>query len=460
MLAGMSDTISALVSPVRGRGQPALYVGLTGDAAATSPMRISLHDVQRVDICRADAPSVQRGRDRGANVVTLELPDARMSSKHARLTRLGAGWVLEDLQSKNGTWLHRTRIAREQLADGDGFVVGHTALVFRERGGDVADALDARAMPAPIAAGLATLSPDLAARFTELARAAVSPAPIELSGESGTGKELVARAVHELSGRTGAFVAINCGAIAPTLVEAELFGHRRGAFTGAGEQRQGLVRTADRGTLFLDEIAELPEAAQAALLRVLQEGDLLPIGSDAPVRVDLRVVTATHKNLDAEVSAGRFRPDLRARLLGVQVTLPPLRERREDLALLLPSLLARHAPERPFLLYPDALAALYDHAWPLNVRELERALVAALAIAGDHVELGHLPGNVRGDAPAQPPAAEIQSLSAADRDLYDQLVDAMRRHDGNITAIGRELGKDRTQIRRWLKRFGLARESD
>src|SRR6185436_18020542 len=144
------------------------------------------------------------------------------------------------------------------------------------------------------------------------------------------GKELVARAVHALSWRPGAFIAVNCGSLASSMLEAELFGHRRGAFTGAASDRAGLIRSADQGTLFLDEIAELPAEAQASLLRVLQEKELTPVGADRPVRIDLRVVSATHQNLDDAVAAGRFRADLRARLLGVRVELPPLRDRPED----------------------------------------------------------------------------------------------------------------------------------
>lgn len=241
-------------------------------------------------------------------------------------------------------------------------------------------------------------------------------------------------------------MAINCGAIAVTLIEAELFGHKQGAFTGAGDERMGLVRSADNGTLFLDEIAELPLAAQTTLLRVLQEGEVLAIGADKPVAVAVRGVTATHRSLDADVDAKRFRADLRARLLGVQTVLPPLRERPEDLGHLISTLLAIVAPGRELAFAADAIAALYSYAWPLNIRELDRSLAAAAAVARDRIELAHLPPNVR-----TPVAPET------DDGLRDVLVASIARHDGNLAAVARELGRDRTQIRRWMKRFGLAR---
>jgi DNA-binding NtrC family response regulator len=302
----------------------------------------------------------------------------------------------------------------------------------------------------------------LEAHCAELATAARRAIAVEIRGETGAGKELIARAVHALSGRPGAFVAVNCGAIASSLLEGELFGHRRGAFTGAAVERAGLIRSADHGTLFLDEIADLPLAAQVSLLRVLQEKELTPLGSDRAVPVDLRVVTATHQDLDEAVAAGRFRADLRARLLGFRVELPPLRDRPEDLSLLVPELLRRaSAPDAagatPALL-TDTLAALYAYDWPLNIRELERALATAVAVARDRIELSHLPSALRtmlGDEQEVDEAA----LSPHDRELRGRLAEAIARHRGVLADVARELGKDRTQIRRWMKRFGLRRET-
>jgi len=332
-------------------------------------------------------------------------------------------------------------------------IVGHTAIVFRATGGDTATV----GAPSGVAPGLETMSAALAARFSELAVAARGMVTIEITGETGTGKELVARAVHTLSGRPGELVAVNCGAIASSLFEAELFGHAKGAYTGATDERRGLVRTADRGTLFLDEIAELPPASQTALLRVLQDGEVTPVGADRPIKVDLRVITATHQDLDDAVAAGRFRADLRARLLGFQIELPALRDRLEDLALVIPSLLARIAGRRVGFSV-DALGALYGYEWPLNIRELERALVAAVAVARDRVELQQLQSAVQ-DVFRAPAEVDAAALSDADRELRGRLVDAIARHGGNLAEVARELGKDRTQIRRWMKRFCIRRDS-
>jgi len=451
----MGETVSAIISTTRPtRAQPALYVGLVGDDPRAAPARFGLADIDRVDLGRGSERSAIRRVADGSRLLVLSLADTRLSSQHARVTRLGSTWFIEDLKSKNGTLFGGKTITRHALRDGDAVVVGHTALVFRDHGGEGGDV---EGLPRPPARGLATLSGTLSMRFEELAAAAKTTVPIEISGASGTGKELAARAVHELSGRAGRFAALNCGALPQTLLESELFGHRKGAFTGAVDDRPGVIRSADGGTLFLDEVAELPAASQAALLRVLQEGEVVPVGADRAVKVDVRIVTATHKQLDAEVAAHRFRGDLRARVLGVQLALPSLRERREDLGHLIATLLERLAPRRAVTFSADAVGALYAYDWPLNVRELERALAAALAIAKDRIELQHLPAALR-----TAPSVEIDltSLTAEERVLRESLVAAIERHGGNLAAVARELGKDRTQIRRWMKRFDLSRDDD
>ncbi|MEO7094786.1 MAG: sigma 54-interacting transcriptional regulator, partial [Polyangiales bacterium] len=387
----------------------------------------------------------------GAEVGVISLGDARMSSQHARLSRVGGAWILEDQGAKNGTWIGTQRITRHSLVDRDVILVGHTIIVFRDRGGE---ANDVAALPPGSTPGLDTMCVELAAKFEELTKAARDRVPIEIHGETGTGKELIARAVHSLSKRSGKYVAINCGSIASTLLEGELFGHRKGAYTGATEERLGLVRTADGGTLFLDEIAELPASSQTALLRVLQEGEVVPVGGDRPIKVDVRVVTATHRDLDADVADHKFRADLRARLLGVTIMLPALRERTEDLGMLVTTLLDRLAPGRTVAFSADALAALYNHGWPLNIRELERCLAAALAVSSDRIELEHLPAALRSGTAAGGELAEDEER------LRELLVKAIARHDGNLAAVARDLGKDRTQIRRWMKRFGLSRDED
>jgi DNA-binding NtrC family response regulator len=450
----MSDTLSGVIASTRPRReQPALYIGIDADDLSSPPARISLTGLDRIEIGRAEMRKVTFDRSDGADVVQLALADLRLSQKHARLRRIGETWVFEDLDSKNGSWFSGRRIKSHSLDDADVIIVGHTALVFRTTGGEAPNALT---LAPGVAPGMQTMSPQLAAQFADLAIAARTTIAIEVSGETGTGKELVARGVHALSGRSGAFVAVNCGAIASTLVEGELFGHRKGAFTGAVEERSGLIRAADHGTLFLDEIAELPAATQTALLRVLQEGEVTPVGGDRPIRVNLRIVTATHQSLDAAVAAQRFRADLRARLLGFQFALPSLRDRPEDLGLLVAALIARtgRAPTSGFGI--DAVAALYAYSWPLNIRELERALASATALPRDRISVADLPAALHMVLDEEP-TPSTSALTPVDLQLRDQLSAAIERHDGNLAEVARELSKDRTQIRRWMKRFGLTR---
>jgi len=308
-----------------------------------------------------------------------------------------------------------------------------------------------------------TLQTPLAHQFRLLGQVAQSQVAVVIRGDSGTGKELCARAVHKLSGRGGAFVAVNCGALPDTLVETELFGYRKGAFSGANEDRPGLLRSADRGTIFLDEIGDLPAPAQAAFLRALQEQEVVPVGGTRPVAVDFRLCAATHRDLDKLVTRGDFRADLLARISGYTVTLPPLRERREDLGLIVGTLLRRLFPDRAdeVTFSSEAARALFAHEWPLNVRELEKALQAAVVLAaGEAVAVWHLPEAVRGAAlDSSSSGGSAKPLSEEDRALRADLEARFREHKGNISAVARSMGKARMQIQRWVKRLGLDPES-
>ena len=305
--------------------------------------------------------------------------------------------------------------------------------------------------------GLVTLLPSVAGEFAKLAVAARSETklPLLLQGETGTGKELVATAIHQLSGRPGPFVAVNCGALPATLVESELFGYRKGAFTSALEDRPGLIRSADRGTLLLDEIGDLPLPAQAALLRVLQEEEVTPVGGTRPVKIDLRVIAATHRDLKALVEQEKFRRDLYTRLSGFTLSLPPLRERREDLGLLIASLLKRIAPGRPLKLTPEAGHVLLGHSWPGNVRELEKCLAGAAVFAReDLIDVDELPAALREPGPPRTPAPPA-ALPEEDRLRREQVISLLREHGGNVTSVAKSMGKARTQVQRWLRRYSI-----
>jgi DNA-binding NtrC family response regulator len=288
-----------------------------------------------------------------------------------------------------------------------------------------------------------------------------------LNGETGTGKELAARAIHYHSARKERrFVPVNCGALPSELVESELFGHARGAFTGAVGAKAGLFEEAEGGTIFLDEIGELPLPVQVKLNRVLQEKELRRVGDNRPTQVDVRVIAATHRDLKAEVAAGRFREDLFYRVNVFPIVLPALRDRREDIPLLASHFLEKHAGAlRKELsgIEADALRALTGYPWPGNVRELENAIERAVAVAkGPKIELRDLPQDVRGtqegaipgEVLAKMPYREAVDL-ARDRVSRDYLTVLMREHEGNVTHAAQQAGMERESLHRLLKRYGI-----
>jgi transcriptional regulator with PAS, ATPase and Fis domain len=308
-------------------------------------------------------------------------------------------------------------------------------------------------------AGTATLVPAVEDAMPRLVRVGMSKLSVLLLGESGSGKEVLANSIHRLSGRSGPFVAINCGALAPTLVESQLFGHVKGAFSGATRDEPGLVRSSSGGTLFLDEIGELPANAQATLLRVLQEKEVLPVGGTKPVKVDLRVVAATLKPIDESPS---FRSDLYARVSAFVHRLVPLRQRRGDIGLLIASLLPRLAPDRAdkLRIAPDLATALVSHAFPLNVRELEHVLSVALVTSSeDLLRLESVGDALRSRSQPAAAAPAPRRLSDEDAKLKDELTEALTKAHGNVSEIARAMGKTRMQIHRWMKRFGLDPET-
>ncbi len=448
----IDERVNAQPSPV---GTGRLVLAMQCDRPLDPPAMFSLGGVDEVEIGRGDAAVHRRERE-GAHRLILRVPDLRMSTVHARILRLRDRWVLEDAGSKNGCVISGEKHQRVSLKDGDLLELGHTLFVFRDDGEEwVESAVDPLEPPAP---GLATFTPSLAHDFASLVKIAPSEVSVVLLGETGTGKEVVARAIHQLSGRKGDLVAVNCGALPENLLEAELFGHRKGAFSGALEDRPGLIRAADGGTLFLDEIGDMPASSQAALLRVLQEREVTPVGDTRPVKVDVRVIAATHRDLDHLTEKQHFRQDLLARISGLTIDLPPLRERREDLGLIVATLLRRVAPEPTSITLRRAAArAIFRYDWPLNVRELEKCLGAAVVLSdGGRIALEHLPPTLRafesnGVAAAGEPAA-LSVTQQHRRDVLDQL---LRQHGGNVSAVARAMGKTRTQIHRWIKRYEL-----
>ncbi|MSP63323.1 MAG: sigma-54-dependent Fis family transcriptional regulator [Myxococcales bacterium] len=298
-------------------------------------------------------------------------------------------------------------------------------------------------------------------------RVASSEASVLILGESGTGKELLARTIHRLSTRSGGpFVAFDCSALAPSLVESELFGHERGAFTGAQRARRGLFREASAGTLFLDEIGDVAPEVQNKLLRVLQEREIKPVGGDSFVKIDVRVLAATNKDLAKLIAQGRFREDLYYRLAVVPVELPPLRDRTEDLPVLVANILGRRrsAGPRPTRIAADALARLATYRWPGNIRELENVIErAAILSDGQSIRARDLPplGSDGGGAPAGDGAIELKPLKeliaeATGRIERAAIVEALRQEAGSPSRAAKRLGISRSSLYNKLTAHGIA----
>jgi len=461
-----SDSLGQGRAGAEPRASAQLILLAVSDDPAVPSSRHVLDGIDEVRFGRGPR-EVRRESSAGRPVLTLRVPDQRMSTEHGRLVRGPDAWVLDDPGSKNGAVVDGARTRRIALRDGAVIELGHCFFLYRdtplEDGAPADVAADQLRAPAPM---LASFAGPLIERFAALARIAPSEASLVLLGETGTGKEVVARALHELSGRGGAFVGVNCGALPQAMLEAELFGHRRGAFTGAQGDRPGLVRTADGGTLFLDEIGELPPASQVAFLRVLQEREVVPVGGDRPVKVDVRLCAATLRDLDQLVAAGRFRQDLYARVSGVTLELPPLRERRADLGMLIRALLARIPGGAGARLAPVALRAILRHDWPLNIRELEKALTGAVALAaGDVIDLRHLPDAIRREpaaAPAPAPAADdaghgfrplAEELRALEIERFRAALEAA---GGNQTRAATLLSVPIRTFSEKIKQYGLA----
>jgi DNA-binding NtrC family response regulator len=333
----------------------------------------------------------------------------------------------------------------------------------------LADAARQGAAPADVEAfhNLVGRSPAMRQVYALLEKASALDITVLLLGETGTGKELAARAIHYHSARKERrFVPVNCGALPGELVESELFGHARGAFTGAAAAKPGLFEEAQGGTLFLDEVGELPLPAQVKLNRVLQEKEIRRVGDTQAVKVDVRVVAATHRDLREEVKAGRFREDLFYRLHVFPVTMPPLRERGGDVPLLASHFLEKHAralrsPVTGF--EPEALRRLAGHTWPGNVRELENAIERAVAVAsGPVVGVQDLPPEVAAAQPAPLDAGALSRLpykeaveAARDRVSRDYLVALMAEFGGNVTRAAERAGMERESLHRLLRKHGL-----
>jgi len=366
----------------------------------------------------------------------VRVEDRAVSSRHCSVQVRPHAVLVRDLGSKNGTFVGSGRVpAAELRGDGAAFVIGRTSVRLCRT-----EDLDAAPPGAPLD-GLVGGSAAMLRVAAEVRRHARLKAPVLIQGESGTGKDVVARCLHDLSGRSGSYVPLNVGALQESLADAELFGHRRGAFTGAVANRPGAFEQAHGGSLFLDEIADLAPSIQVKLLRIVEDGLLRPLGATRPMQVDVRVVSASWASLEERVQQGRFRADLFHRLSTVVLRLPPLRSRTSDIPALSAALLQRIAGETGRKrLTSAALGRLVSYPWPGNVRELFSVLYrAAVASAGPNIDAAHIKLESAPRASHGPGAAERALLILA-------------QHHGNVSAAARAAGVARSTFRSWLER--------
>ena len=408
------------------------------------------------------------GRD---DATQLRLPVAAVSRTHAEIIWDASRWMVRDMGSRNGTLLDGHPVTQAILERGAELRIGDAVLKFIDAG--VAE-YEPYLLDGTMAGGRQRLvaNSELVGGYQmdriaeELLRIAPTNLSVVLLGESGTGKEVAARELHRNSGRKGAFQAVNCAAIPATLLESELFGYKKGAFSGADRDKPGLVRLADQGTLLLDEIGDMSLEAQAKLLRVLQSREVYPLGATAPERVDIRVICATHRDLQRLIQLEKFREDLFARLNEYQMRLPALRDRKEDVYQLARAFLRRHGRPELKLSFGFVLG-LVSYDWPYNVRELEGCIKRCMALCdGNTLEEALLPEPIKElmldygrplSASERPqnssfePSRAVKTMAPTDGELRSLL----EKHDGNVAAVGRELGKARMQVHRWMERYGI-----
>lgn len=388
----------------------------------------------------------------------LRLTDERVSARHLSLSAEQGRFRVRDLGSKNGTLYEGSRITEALVPVGAALKLGRSFLRITP----IREAVTLQPSQSRRFGDLVAESLVMREVFAVLELAAESEVTVLLEGETGTGKELAARALHEAGPRRrGPFVAVDCGALPESLLESELFGHVRGAFTGAVAPRAGAFARADRGTIFLDELATISPAVQARLLRVLEERRIKPVGSDEERSADVRVVAAAREDLEQRVAQGTFRADLFYRLSVLRVALPPLRARREDVAPIVAELMKRRGVAPGAVAGPN-LQRLYAHDWPGNVRELRNVIDRALALtpgARDFSDLKIALTGVAGLDEALTVRSDLSFAEAKEAVLHAferrYLADLIQRTEGNVSAAARESDLDRKHLRRLLRRHDL-----
>ena len=437
--------LNKAVLPVSDRTEetPTLATWLVRLGSASNPLTppwiVRLDEVERLVLGRSDAETAPRP----AGTHRCEADDPWMSAQHAELLRTPEGWRLSDLGSSNGTLIWGQRCSTGLLSTGDVFETGSTFWMFR------AEVVAEPVETAPSGTDeLTTISPRVATLHRRLAKVAQSRVPLVIRGPTGCGKEVLARAAHRFSGRSGRLITLDLGIIPPQLLAQELYGVEPGV---PGERpRAGRLRAAHGGTVILDQLADMSPEVQVALLRVIQDGEVTPVGADRPVKVDLRFVCTTHEDVEALVAQHRFRPDLWARLRGFVIEVPPLAARLEDMGLFVGRFLERLGLSH-LRFSPAAYRALLTYRWPHDVRELARQVESAAALSdGKRIELTDLSTELQ----EQPPPRTANERSSEDT-RERELLRLLAAHRGNVSAVARSMGYSRMQVHRWMKQMDV-----
>jgi DNA-binding NtrC family response regulator len=450
------------------------YVGGRATSARLRRCRVEVTSGPDAGLVRdVEAQVIRIGARRGNDV---QLTDSKVSGLHCEIRLDDRGYRLRDLDSTNGTYVSSLRVNDVYIQPGAQIALGSTRLKFDPLG----DSIEIELADTDRFGSMIGRSVKMRELFARLEKLAKSDATVLVTGETGAGKELVAEALHDDSPRAnGPFVVLDCGSIPPNLIESELFGHERGAFTGATTSYAGAFERAHGGTVFLDEIGELPLAMQPKLLRVLERKEVRRVGGNKTVEVDVRIVAATNRDLGVEVNRGRFREDLYYRLAVARVHVPPLRERKDDLPLLIEHILAITPGGETAQIAQETIDLMMKHDWPGNVRELRNVIERAVLLA----EAPESEEALRRAPPPSPPAESSitvtpsQTATAADASMtvpvdvtipfkqakQNVISEFERRyisrllaqHDGNISAAARAAGIDRMSIHKMLHRLGI-----
>ncbi len=434
------------------RSGDATAVRSPGRPEGPGPGRLRLRQKGRERIVPLDAPGLSVGKDPGNDLV---LDDPFVSAHHLRIEPRHGRWQVTDLGSTNGTFLAGVRVTQAEVPPGLPVAVGECELVL--------EVGPPRERPAGPFEGMLSSDPAMRGVFELVEKVAPTDVAVTIFGETGTGKELVARAIHARSARRdGAFVPVNCSAIAETLIESELFGHEKGAFSGADRLRKGAFEEADGGTIFLDEIGELPLDLQPKLLRALELGEVKRVGASRPIHVSVRIVAATHRDLRAQVRGGRFREDLYYRLCVVPVTIPPLRQRRGDVRPLAERFLEAAAPRGLAVRFSEeAIQKLEGYDWPGNIRQLRNAVQRALLFRGEGLAIGAAAvvlEDTRGPAAGDDDATlYLPGLTLEDIER-EAIRLSLRRHKGKRAAVVKELQIAKSTVMKRIGQWGLQHE--